>query len=219
MPISERALEQQFVERMGQATKKEELVAMFREAVARTGPEISTTGITNIWKQYEIFLRELEIKEQIIAELRSEHDCGVVTVETTRGETLAIVKERGLFSLCGNGADFVAEKYGGEVVGFFTEDNPVESREIMEAEGHDFALIANRFVVDPWIVFFVQEDSRILLDLRDPEDRQEITRRYGHASAWERRDGTKVFGESGCMHPSGGKAESQPKVNHPALKG
>ncbi len=210
--MSELALEQQFVERMGQATKKEELVAMFREAVARTGPEISTTGITNIWKQYEIFLRELEIKEQIIAELRSEHDCGVVTIETPQGESVAIVKERGLFSLCGNGADFVAEKYGGEVVGFFTEDNPVGSREIMEAGGHDFALIANRFVVDPWIVFFVQEDSRILLDLRDPEDRQEIARRYGHASEWERRDGTKVFGESGCMHPSGEKTESQPKI-------
>jgi len=56
------------------------------------------------------------------------------------------------FSRCTNSAHLMAEKLGGAVTGFPAEANPTATYEnIVDAGGHDFALIGDRYVVDLWV--------------------------------------------------------------------
>lgn len=114
----------------------------------------------------------------------TEKDLGIIETEI-EGDLVSVVPGYGPFAVCTNSAKLVADRYGGVVCGFFAEDNPVGSPEITDAGGHDFAVISNRFIVDPWIVFFVEEDSRIVLDVEDQADHEEIVRRYGDPFKWK----------------------------------
>ena len=77
----------------------------------------------------------------------------------------------------------IAERFGGEVRGYFHGHNPTASVGQTEG-GHDFALTSDRFVVDPWLFHYYGEPP--VLDLGIPEDREEASARYGPEENWQR---------------------------------
>jgi hypothetical protein len=71
--------------------------------------------------------------------------------------------------------------------GFFAEDNP-HSALARYADGHDFALYRDRFVIDPWAVDTLDPGNggaiKYVHDLADPRDASEILRLYGPRELW-----------------------------------
>jgi hypothetical protein len=81
---------------------------------------------------------------------------------------------------CNACARLVVERFGGEIQGYWHEDNPVAS--VGESEGgHDFALMG-RFIVDPWLHHYYGESP--VLDLSVPAEAAEAMRRYGKSESW-----------------------------------
>src|SRR5579862_7975235 len=76
---------------------------------------------------------------------------------------------------CGECARLVVEKFGGEIRGYWAEDNP-EAAAGHDGGGHDFALVGH-FIVDPWLYHYYVESP--VLDLDIPADAAEAARRYG----------------------------------------
>lgn len=85
---------------------------------------------------------------------------------------------------CTASARRVAINFQGRVVGFFREDNP--NAEISDGEdGHDFAIIADRFVVDYWAAYATGVIDRPIFDLSDEDDLTAVLRLYGPQDAWK----------------------------------
>jgi hypothetical protein len=88
--------------------------------------------------------------------------------------------ETGTCTAC---ARIVAERFGGEVRGYFHTHN--ETARVGAAEGgHDFALTCDRFLVDPWLFHYYGETP--VLDLEVSADRAEAVDRYGPEENWQR---------------------------------
>jgi hypothetical protein len=85
---------------------------------------------------------------------------------------------------CFDSAVKVARQFHGSVVGYTSSKNP--SAYIAEpfCDGHDFALIAHRFIVDYWAQG-VGLIGGSIFDLRSERDRKEVCRLYGNRAAWE----------------------------------
>lgn len=71
----------------------------------------------------------------------------------------------------------------GEVYGWPENDSAL----VANGDGHDFAIIDGRWIVDPWPVFVCGEDVRAVFDLFDDADRREVWARYGEPAEWLRR--------------------------------
>lgn len=73
-----------------------------------------------------------------------------------------------------------------QIVGFANEDNPTSrcAREEFHCGGHDFALVDDRFIVDPWprLVPMVMEQA--VFDLNDPVDAELVLDVYGPRECW-----------------------------------
>jgi hypothetical protein len=87
-------------------------------------------------------------------------------------------------STCTTGACAIAKKYRGTVVGYFSQDNPTAKLGANEG-GHDFALVGNRYVVDPWAKHVDGSVQRATLDLEDPADAATARELYGDRSTWK----------------------------------
>lgn len=73
----------------------------------------------------------------------------------------------------------------GRVYGYDSKDNPRVCEEIIRMiGGHDFALIHDRWIVDPWISVHIGLSSRAVHDLMDPADAEPILRFYGDPATW-----------------------------------
>lgn len=57
-----------------------------------------------------------------------------------------------------------------------------------DGQGHDFAVIEGRYLVDPWGRHVEGSSPRAAWDMADPADRAEVARLYGNQSAWVRLD-------------------------------
>lgn len=81
------------------------------------------------------------------------------------------------------------------VVGFCVADNPdcAVSREGWH-EGHDFALVDQRWLVDPWARLVEGVRKQIVYDLKDPEDRRLAKETYGSPQNW-----VEVYGTDGSL--------------------
>jgi hypothetical protein len=80
-------------------------------------------------------------------------------------------------------ARIIADRFGGEVRGYFHAEN--RRARVGEGEfGHDFAITADRFIVDPWLFHYYGEPP--VLDLDVPADRAEAFARYGPEENWKR---------------------------------
>jgi hypothetical protein len=72
----------------------------------------------------------------------------------------------------------------GKVVGFHDGVNPTAHAAGYPGGAHDFALIDDRYIVDPWVKETGLTSRRAVLDLLDPGDREEIRFLYGDPSVW-----------------------------------
>jgi len=76
-----------------------------------------------------------------------------------------------------------------KVVGFSDSDNPgtifdgSDATLRPAADGHDFAVVDDRYIVDPWLTEFT-ESPRGVFDLQDPADAEMIARVYGDPEVW-----------------------------------
>lgn len=89
---------------------------------------------------------------------------------------------------CTNCAWWVVETVGeGDVYGFAVESNPVGNKELQEwVGGHDFAVIAGRYIVDPWLgVYGGGIDPGRIFDLHDQNDQAVIRHHFGDPRCWE----------------------------------
>lgn len=84
------------------------------------------------------------------------------------------------------------------VRGFFEGDNPGtifggrDPQFDTVADGHDFAVVDDRYIVDPWVTEFVSGIDRGVFDLMDPADRDMISRIYGDPEKWSGLAGLEV---------------------------
>jgi hypothetical protein len=84
---------------------------------------------------------------------------------------------------CTGCARIIADRFGGEVRGYYHAHNPTAL--VGEAEGgHDFAITSDSFLVDPWLFHYYGE--RPVLDMMLPEDRVQALARYGPEENWQR---------------------------------
>lgn len=90
--------------------------------------------------------------------------------------------------VCTNYALLVAERFPGrtKVVGFYNDDNPTSRVAIegIHSEGHDFAIVDDRYLVDPWLKLVVAETERVAFDLQDADDVVLVRSLYGPSSCW-----------------------------------
>ena len=84
---------------------------------------------------------------------------------------------------CTGCARIIADRFGGEVRGYWHDDNP--TARVGEVEGgHDFAITPDRLLVDPRLFHCYGESP--VLDLNVPAERAEALARYGPEENWQR---------------------------------
>jgi len=88
----------------------------------------------------------------------------------------------GDLGLCTVVSRWLAEKSGGEVYGYFSEENPSATLAVCEG-GHDFVVVDGRWLVD-WWAWDHQYIDRKVFDLSDPEDARMVSKLYGDRGAW-----------------------------------
>lgn len=72
------------------------------------------------------------------------------------------------------------------IVGFANEDNPTSrvARELIHPGGHDFALVDERFIVDPWPRLVPSVFPQMVFDLTDEADAALVLDIYGPQQCW-----------------------------------
>jgi hypothetical protein len=84
---------------------------------------------------------------------------------------------------CTGCAKIIADRFGGEVRGYYHAHNPTAG--VGEAEGgHDFTITPDRFLVDPWLFHYYGESP--VLDMANSADRAMALERYGPEENWQR---------------------------------
>lgn len=79
-----------------------------------------------------------------------------------------------------------AMSYEVEVVGFANEDNPSSlcAKEEFHPGGHDFAIVNQRYLVDPWVRLVACVEDQIFYDLSDKVDAGKALEIYGPRHCW-----------------------------------
>ena len=99
-----------------------------------------------------------------------------------------------------------------QLKGFFREDNPTASHTALESvDGHDFAVLSGRYVIDPWISVYSGYENRTVYDLCDPDDAPKILEIYGDPLAWSDVDRDMVLLLIDDAKKHQGVAENTPK--------
>lgn len=88
---------------------------------------------------------------------------------------------------CSNWARYVRRVLGerARIHGYFAEDNPGTIIGDL-AGGHDFAIVDERYIVDPWAALVEYVEGAGVLDLLDPNDSARIEKLYGDPARWTR---------------------------------
>lgn len=74
-----------------------------------------------------------------------------------------------------------------EIYGFWSRENTGWAGAILQ-DGHDFAVVDRRYIVDPWIVETEHLSDRAVFDLKNPADHAEVRRLYGDRRSWRRAE-------------------------------
>ena len=88
-------------------------------------------------------------------------------------------------AVCTSSARRIAREFGGEVFGYLSKMNPAAEIGGALCGGHDFAVIAGRWIVDYWAFHVARIVRTPVLDLDSPQDRQLASRLLGERAAWE----------------------------------
>jgi len=87
-------------------------------------------------------------------------------------------------AICTNGARFMYQRYGGNVVGYHHDDNPDAALGAVEG-GHDFLLVdEGRFIVDVWACDFDGRSATGVHDRHAPDEARTIAMLYGDLRRW-----------------------------------
>lgn len=73
-----------------------------------------------------------------------------------------------------------------EIFGFTNENNPSSriAKEKIHPGGHDFAIVDERYIVDPWIRLVAMKSEQMVFNLADPDQNLLITDIYGPHYLW-----------------------------------
>jgi len=95
---------------------------------------------------------------------------------------------------CTNWARYARRAHGprAQIFGFYCEDNPDAVEMARLADGHDFALLDGRFILDGWLCNVEREISEPILDLQSPDHAILITCYYGERENWSRMTGIEA---------------------------
>jgi hypothetical protein len=90
--------------------------------------------------------------------------------------------------MCSNWARYTRRLEGktARLYGFQDDGNPL-SLIAVSCGGHDFAVVARRFIVDGWAVCVSGYSRSAVFDLLDPKDRKTIRELYGDPAFWLRK--------------------------------
>lgn len=74
-----------------------------------------------------------------------------------------------------------------QIFGFANEDNPTSrvARDKLHPGGHDFAVVDDRYVVDPWIRLVLCEKGPIVFDMQDELEAAQVLDTYGPRTCWK----------------------------------
>lgn len=87
-------------------------------------------------------------------------------------------------AICTSSARQVAERFGGLVPGYQSIDNPTARIGLPAFDGHDFALIDDRWLVDYWAWHAAGIAAQPVLDMSSVADRNSTSVLYGPADLW-----------------------------------
>lgn len=90
----------------------------------------------------------------------------------------------GWAATCTSHAMYVAEKEKGKVVGFMLKDNPAP-RLAGICDGHDFALIDGRWIIDTWAAFWEEILPVAVIDIKDPNNAELVRAFFGDPAKWQ----------------------------------
>lgn len=93
-----------------------------------------------------------------------------------------IISNFGPFCVCTNCARYVVKKVGGIIVGFAEGTNPTSHKEFVD--GHDFALVEGRYLVDIWGKFFAGTSNNAVIDLENKIELKNKLTLYGEIKTW-----------------------------------
>lgn len=105
-------------------------------------------------------------------------------------EDKRLSKEKGVkvnghpFIICTNIARWLKKEFypTGKIMGFHAEDNP-DSEIGQVADGHDFLVVDNRYIIDFWYRDIEDmDDAPVLLDMNTQKEL--VSRYYGDVNTW-----------------------------------
>ena len=85
-----------------------------------------------------------------------------------------------------------------KLYGFFCQDNPSATAMARLADGHDFAVIDDRWIIDGWLFDVEGELSEPMIDLRDPANAELVRGFYGDPATWNRALSLEVAIDAEC---------------------
>lgn len=88
-------------------------------------------------------------------------------------------------AICTYSALQVARRFGGVVLGYHSFDNPTAFIGKPYYDGHDFALINGRWLVDYWGWYVAGIAPNPILDMLSAEDRNAARILYGPTNVWQ----------------------------------
>ncbi len=90
------------------------------------------------------------------------------------------------FSKCTNSANLIASHYPdcSDVYGFAHDDNLTCTHDDIVGMGHDFCVVAQRYIVDPWISHYTGSEEQYVYDLEDKSDHAKIKEIFGDPACW-----------------------------------
>lgn len=97
---------------------------------------------------------------------------------------LSLLPDGGHAALCGDCAHYIrSREINTAIYGFWSKENPTWAGAGL-VDGHDFAVVDERYIVDPWILETEALSHRAVFDLLDPSHATEVRRLYGDRSKW-----------------------------------
>jgi hypothetical protein len=121
----------------------------------------------------------------------TEEDFGVEFIELINDEVISKFNNSDYSGTCCTGFAYSIFKMvsnKAKIFGFNTKENPTAEYFVNEAvcDGHDFAVIDNRYIIDPWLKFLPMVTNQVVFDLQNLDDENNITKYYGDPNKWTR---------------------------------
>lgn len=116
-------------------------------------------------------------------------------------EGASVLPDGGRASSCSDCAYYIRELESNTAIyGFWSKDNPSWAGAKLQ-DGHDFAIVEGRYIVDPWIKETEGLSKRAVFDLETPADAREINRLFGNPLNWQLVEGPSPANETDVSTP------------------